>query len=259
PRAHVHGRADLEHEHPDEHDEVLDLQLLEDHEDHDQHEQQLLLEQHEAADEHLEHLDEPDPAAAPHVEQHQPARAHADASHDTDDDTDDAATGVGRGQDEPVGGAVVPKESVPPDLLPPDADALIGGPLGRHASPRERSVGRLLPFVVAMTVVPMGIAVLRQGHCIAHGWNGDEQFWRMCFSDLPAQYQLACLAGGLTGWLDGSALTEQMPLLSGLMALLGGMVPDGGWLVQTRVYFLLWAIVLAVCAAVTVRCVGLLR
>ena len=153
----------------------------------------------------------------------------------------------------------MPKESVPPDLLPPEADAVIGGSLGRHASARERSVGRLLPFVVAMTVVPMGIAVLRQGHCIAQGWNGDEQFWRMCFSDLPAQYQLAGLTGGLSGWLDGSALTDQMPLLSGLMALLGGLVPDGGWLAQTRVYFLLWAIVLAACAAVIVWCVGLLR
>ncbi len=153
----------------------------------------------------------------------------------------------------------MPKESVPRDLLPEDASAVIGGPLGRHASAGARSVARLLPVVVAMVAVPMGLAVLRQGHCIARGWSGDEQFWRMCFSDLPAQYQLAGLGAGFGGWVDGSALTDQLPLLAALMAAIGGLVPGGDWVQQGRVYFLVWAVLLAACAAVMVWCVGLLR
>lgn len=153
----------------------------------------------------------------------------------------------------------MPRERVPRDLLPPSASAVLGGPLGRRASTRSRSLGHLLPLVVAMSLLPMAGAVLRQGHCISNGWNGDEQFWRGCFSDLPAQYQLARLDTGLVGWLDGSAGAEQMPLLSGISALLGGAVPAGGWLDETRWYVTLWAVLLTAALAATVWAVGQLR
>lgn len=73
---------------------------------------------------------------------------------------------------------------------------------------------RLLPLIVAVALLPISGAVLRQGHCVANGWNGDDQFWRGCFSDLPAQYQLAGLDRGIGGWLAGDVQLEQMPLLS---------------------------------------------
>lgn len=95
---------------------------------------------------------------------------------------------------------------------------------------------------------------------MARGWNGDEQFWRGCFSDLPAQYQLAGLDSGLTGWLTSGREPTQMPLVSGLMALLGGFVPsDSGWLEASRWYFGMWALLLAVCAVVGVWCVARTR
>lgn len=153
----------------------------------------------------------------------------------------------------------MPKESVPGDLLPEDASPIIGGRLGRRAAPRQRSLRQLLPLIAALVLVPMTGAVVRQGHCVRQGWNGDEQFWRGCFSDLPAQYQLAGLDSGLGGWLTTGRSPEQMPLLSGLMALLGGLVPDGGWLDQTRWYMALWIVVLAACAVVGVWCVARLR
>ena len=153
----------------------------------------------------------------------------------------------------------MPQESVPGDLLPPEASAVMGGPLGRRVSPRQRSLRLLLPVIVAMVVVPMGAAVLRQGHCITRGWNGDEQFWRGCFSDLPAQYQLAGLDTGLRGWLSSGREPKEMPLLSGLMSLLGGFVPGDGWLDETRWYMLLWAALITACAAVGVWCVARLR
>ncbi len=148
---------------------------------------------------------------------------------------------------------------MPGDLLPKGVSAPLGGPLGRRVAPRHRSLRALLPALVALLLVPMGLAVLRQGHCIAHGWNGDEQFWRGCFSDLPAQYQLAGLDRGLAGWLTGGGVPGEMPLLSGLMALVGGFVPTAGWLDETRWYVLLWTVVLTACAAVGVWAVARLR
>ncbi|WP_156466096.1 DUF2029 domain-containing protein [Janibacter sp. Soil728] len=145
------------------------------------------------------------------------------------------------------------------DLLPDDASAVIGGPLGRRAAPRERSLTRLLPFVVALLLLPMSAAVLRQGHCMTNGWNGDDQFWRGCFSDLPAQYQIAGLERGFSGWLAGDIRLDQMPLTSGLMAALGGLVPDSGWLDATRWYVVIWTVLIALCLAVAVWCVALIR
>ncbi|WP_306512844.1 hypothetical protein [Janibacter hoylei] len=110
-----------------------------------------------------------------------------------------------------------------------------------------------------MSVLPISGAVLRQGHCVANGWNGDDQFWRGCFSDLPAQYQLAGLDRGLPAWLVGDVQLEQMPLLSGLMALVGGIVPDGNWLDSSRWYLVIWTLLITVALAVAVWCVGRLR
>ena len=146
------------------------------------------------------------------------------------------------------------------DVLPPGASAVIGGPLGRRAAARERSPRRLVPLVVALILVPMVGAVTRQGHCIANGWNGDDQFWRGCFSDLPAQYQIAGLDTGLGGWLTSGQEPSQLPLVTGLMALLGGLVPgDPGWLGATRWYFALWTLLVVLCLALVVWCVARLR
>ncbi|WP_435201409.1 hypothetical protein [Janibacter sp. GS2] len=154
----------------------------------------------------------------------------------------------------------MPTESVPGDLLPQEASPVIGGRLGRRAAPRERSLRHLLPLIAAMVLLPMAGAVVRQGHCVRQGWNGDEQFWRGCFSDLPAQYQLAGLDTGLAGWLTTGRSPEQMPLISGLMALLGGFVPTGSdWLDASRWYMSMWTLLLAVCAVVGVWCVARLR
>ncbi|GAA8843979.1 glycosyltransferase 87 family protein [Helicobacter pylori] len=145
------------------------------------------------------------------------------------------------------------------DLLPPEASALVGGPLGRRVALRERSLPRLLPFVVLLVLLPMGSAFLRQGHCVVNGWNGNDQFWRGCFSDLPAQYQLAGLDRGVGGWLTGEIRLDQMPLLSGLMSAVGGLVPEAGWLDASRWYMALWTIIITLCLVAAVWCVGMLR
>mgnify|MGYP007088075301 CR=1 FL=1 len=58
---------------------------------------------------------------------------------------------------------------------------------------------------------------------------------------------------------EGDVQLEQMPLLSGLMALVGGIVPDGNWLDSSRWYLVIWTLLITVALAVAVWCVGRLR
>lgn len=147
----------------------------------------------------------------------------------------------------------------PQDLLPERVSAVLGGPLGRRASARSSAPLRLLTLIAAMTAIPLVLGVARQGHCIANGWSGDEQFWRGCFSDLPAQHQIAGLDAGLGAWAAGDVPLEQLPVLSGLMTALAGLVPDGDWVVQTRWYLAIWAVLIAAAAVAAVVAVGLSR
>jgi uncharacterized membrane protein len=131
--------------------------------------------------------------------------------------------------------------------------AFAGGPLGRHASARARSwLATVVPLLVA-TGATMALSVAQRAHCVQKGWVGSDQFWHGCFSDLPSTYQIGHLHSGLAAYVGGSGATSDHPVLTGaVMAALGGLVPDGALLDQTRVYFALWAIFGTVLAAATV-------
>ncbi|QGN58662.1 glycosyltransferase 87 family protein [Nostocoides sp. HKS02] len=131
--------------------------------------------------------------------------------------------------------------------------AFAGGPLGRHASGRAASwLATLVPLLVA-TALTMALSVVERAHCIQQGWTGSDQFWHGCFSDLPALYQLGHLHRGLSGYVAGSGVTSDHPVLTGsVMAMLGGLVPNGTLLGQTRWYFGLWAVVGVVLALAVV-------
>ncbi len=133
--------------------------------------------------------------------------------------------------------------------------AVVGGPLGRHASARARSwLATVAPLLVVSTgAVALGIA--QRAHCVAAGWNGSDQFWHGCFSDLPALYRIGNLHAGVGGYLATSGQTAQLdhPVLTGaVMALVGGLVPEGSVLDQTRWYFGIWAVLAAILVAATV-------
>ena len=129
------------------------------------------------------------------------------------------------------------------DLLPSGSLAVAGGPLGRHASARATSwLATVLPLLVAVSAT-MALSVLERAHCIQKGWAGSDQFWHACFSDLPAQYQIGNLDQGLAAYVGGEGARADHPVLTGsAMAWLGGLVPDGAFLDQTRWYFALWAL-----------------
>nr|WP_202881496.1 glycosyltransferase 87 family protein [Pedococcus badiiscoriae] len=127
--------------------------------------------------------------------------------------------------------------------MPDGALAVAGGPLGRHASARARSwAATVVPLLVAAAAT-MALSVVERAHCIQKGWTGSDQFWHACFSDLPSLYQLGNLHHGLAAYLAGDGSSADHPVLTGaVMAWLGGLVPDGPFLDQTRWYFALWAL-----------------
>jgi hypothetical protein len=133
------------------------------------------------------------------------------------------------------------------DLLPARSLVVVGGPLGRHASPRAASWAVTVVPLLFAAVGTMAAGVLERSHCIQKGWAGSDQFWHACFSDLPALYQLGGLHQGLAAFVSGGGARTDHPVLTGsAMALLGGLVPDGSFLDQTRWYFGLWAVLATV-------------
>lgn len=139
------------------------------------------------------------------------------------------------------------------DVLPSSSLAVVGGPLGRHASARATSwLATVVPLLVAGAATT-ALSVVERAHCVQKGWNGSDQFWHACFSDLPAQYQLGNLGSGLASYVGGDGARADHPVLTGaVMAWLGGLVPDGSLLDQTRWYFALWALLGAALVVATV-------
>ena len=131
----------------------------------------------------------------------------------------------------------------------------VGGPLGRHASARARSWPATVGPMLVVTAALVSLGALQRSHCVTEGWNGSDQFWHGCFSDLPALYRIGNLQSGLGGYLasGADAATLDQPVLTGAaMSLLGGFVPDGNVLDQTRWYFGLWALLAAALLLLTV-------
>jgi hypothetical protein len=131
------------------------------------------------------------------------------------------------------------------DVLPAGALAVVGGPLGRYAGPRAGTWPVRLAVLLALMTATMALGTVERAHCIEKGWNGSDQFWHGCFSDLPALYQLGHLSGGLPAYLSGGAGAPSLdhPVVTGsVMALLGGFVGGGTVTEQVRWYFILWVL-----------------
>jgi uncharacterized membrane protein len=133
------------------------------------------------------------------------------------------------------------------------ASAVVSGPTGRYAAP-ARSVRKVAAGYAALSAIPLGFAALLQSHCVQAGWETPDQFWHMCYSDLPNTYRDAALSDGLGAFLGGGATAPApgQPALSALvMTGLASMVPDGTVLERMRGYVLLWAVLIAVLVALT--------
>lgn len=155
-------------------------------------------------------------------------------------------------------GVTAPDRVVVPTREDPVARAasvVAGGPLGRYAAPLARGWRSLAAGLVAASAVPMALSVTLRGHCIDAGWTSPDQFFHMCFSDIPATFTDQNLGGGLGAFLTGgpeAPTPVQPPLTALLMTLTGGLVPDGSAAARARFYFGIWAVLVALLVALTV-------
>lgn len=135
------------------------------------------------------------------------------------------------------------------------ASAVLGGPLGRYAVPLAHGWRRVAAWLVAASVAPMAASVALRGYCIDGGWNGSDQFFHMCFSDIPATFSDQNLGAGLGAFLaggQGAPTPAHPPLTALLLTVTGGLVPDGSAETRARFYFGIWALLTALLLALTV-------
>jgi uncharacterized membrane protein len=155
-------------------------------------------------------------------------------------------------------------ESVAPTHIDPVAAAAsqcVGGPLGRYAAPGERAARvpwlSAAAVLIALSSLSVALGVLQKAHCLSQGWSNPDQFWHVCYSDLPVSAGI----GHAMPYLPGTQHVDQ-PLISGLvMWLVGLAVPDGSALARQQWYFALWAVLvtLIVLALVAVTALSVPR
>lgn len=139
------------------------------------------------------------------------------------------------------------------------ASQVVGGPAGRRVAAATgfwRAASALMVFVV----LAMGFAVVERQHCRMEGWSSPDQFFHMCYSDVPVLYGSAGLGDpGRPGLVDAVAADGslgQPPLMAALMWTVSRLVPDEGSAAAARVFFDLSAVLLAAALAVAVLCVA---
>ncbi len=138
------------------------------------------------------------------------------------------------------------------DSVARSASQAIGGPLGRFADPLARGWRVLAAYLAGLVSIPMAGSVWVRGYCLETGWRSPDQFFHMCFSDLPATYAGQGLHQGLAGLLAGgpdAPTPAHPPLTALLLAFTGGLVPSGPADGQARFFFGIWAVLGVVLAA----------
>ncbi len=141
------------------------------------------------------------------------------------------------------------------DPIARSASEVIGGPLGRYADPLARGWRQLAAVLAGLASISMAASVWLRGYCIEGGWTSPDQFFHMCFSDLPATYAGQQLGQGLQGLLgEGAAGTAPAhpPITALLLAVTGDLVPGGSPEAQARFFFGIWAVLAAALVALLV-------
>ena len=128
------------------------------------------------------------------------------------------------------------------DPVAASASEFIGGPLGRYAAPAMRGARALWQPVAAVLAglasLTVALGLVQKGHCFTRGWSSPDQFWHLCYSDLPVSSGL----GRALPYLSGTPPLDQ-PVISGLVMWLVRLgVPDGSAVARQQWYFALWAV-----------------
>ena len=120
---------------------------------------------------------------------------------------------------------VVPSRS---DPLLRNFTELVGGPLGRHASPGRISPGlfRIELVLIILTVIAALVAVLTKDYCRVNGWHTPDQFYATCYSDFPELFSNRGLGDGVFPFFTQDSQFEY-PVLMGMIAGVTALLVPG--------------------------------
>ena len=144
-------------------------------------------------------------------------------------------------------GVVAPSRE---DPLVSAMSPVVGGPGGTRVRGGGHGWWRAARVLVVLAMVALALGVVQKQHCRAQGWSTPDQFFHACYSDLPIVYQTSGLRAGLAPYAESTGDRLDQPVLTGL-ALWGiaAVVPDGDVRSQTRWYFDISTLVVAVLLA----------
>lgn len=150
-----------------------------------------------------------------------------------------------------VTGVVAPSRE---DPLVATLSPVVGGPAGRRVRPGRHGWWTAVRVLVVLAMVVLALGVVEKQHCRAVGWRSPDQFFHACYSDLPIVYQSSGLRDGVPAYGSSAGANRlEQPVVTGLaLGAIAAVVPDGDALHQTRWYFDLSTVVVAVLLAVLV-------
>ncbi len=134
----------------------------------------------------------------------------------------------------------------------------IGGPWGKHGTIGTNRFWTPLRVVLAMTVVVLAFAWLKQEPCADGDWTGSKQYTHFCYSDTVPLFGIHGLDSGEVPYLDS---TVEYPVLTGwfmygasrLAAIYDGAAAGSGLLPNlpnVYSYYAVTALLLSLCALV---------
>ncbi len=142
------------------------------------------------------------------------------------------------------------------------SSAVIGGPAGRRVA-AATGVFYAVPVLMVLAAVMLSFGVLQKQHCRAAGWSTPDQFWHVCYSDIPVLYSSAGLGGSprpslfdVIGAGTPSSL-GQPPLTGAAMWLMSTLVDSSPSAAAPGRFFDLSAVVMAGLLLITVTAVAL--
>jgi hypothetical protein len=167
-----------------------------------------------------------------------------------------------------VAGAVAASLPLVPDPydVPSRRDAVVatvsgfmGGPVGRHAVIGARGLVGVAAALTVVASVVIALGVWQKGHCLLKGWSNPDQFWRMCYSDLPVLHVTSGLADRSLPYVDGAPI-DQAPLSGTAMWLISLVSPEAGTGVPAQQWvFGIWAVLALLLLAAGATAVVALR
>lgn len=153
-------------------------------------------------------------------------------------------------------GVLAPSRTDPVARL---ASQVVGGPAGRRVA-SATGFWRAATVLVLFAIATMAFGVVERQHCRNEGWSSPDQFFHLCYSDVPVLYGSAALGGperpGLVEAVAADGPLGQPPLTGALLWAVSAVVPEPTSPQAPRIFFDLSAALLAGALVVAAGCVA---